>query len=113
VNNQPPFRNPFLCITIVYFLGAVSVISLLGIIALAFIGKEPPSALISVASGSMCSLASFLVSPPRGSVGFDERQQQYSPPPEQTRSVIASPAHAEPKAEEGRYTPQAAREDRQ
>jgi len=68
---MPP-RNPYLCLTIVWFLGGVSIISLVGIIVLGILGKEPSGALISIASGSMGALGSFLVTPPRYSVGYDE-----------------------------------------
>ena len=102
--NQQPYRNPYLCLTIVLFLGTIAIVSLLGIIVLAALNKEPPSALISVASGSMCSLGTFLVSPPRGSVGYDGSQSaQSQPQPQPVQSLIASPAHAEPKAEEGQH----------
>jgi hypothetical protein len=98
--NPQAFRNPYLCLTIVCLLGAIAIISLVGIIVLAAFNKEPPGALISIASGSMCSLGTFLVSPPRGSVGYDEsHQQQISQPV--TQSVIATPAHTRPQTEEG------------
>ncbi len=112
--SQQPYRNPYLCLTIVCFLGGIAIISLLGIIVLAALNKEPPSALISVASGSMCSLGTFLVSPPRGSVGYDDRTQPPPLPPgqpAQSQSLIATPAHAVPQTEDGPTNPPH-REDR-
>ena len=81
---QQPYRNPYLCLTIVWFLGVLAVVSLLGIIVLGVLSKDSPSALIAIAAGSMGNLGSFLVSPPRGTVGFD------GPPQPGTSSIIVS-----------------------
>jgi hypothetical protein len=69
-------RNPYLCLTIVIILGLVSFGGLAGIFALAFAGRPVPESLIAITSGAAGSLGSFLVMPPRGSVGMaDDRSQ--------------------------------------
>lgn len=92
------YRNPYLCLTIVWFLGVISVVSLLGIIALGFVGKETPSSLVSIASGSLCALTAFLVQPPRHSVGYDDPlpavRQPHAPEP-----LVVSPNQPAPMLE--------------
>lgn len=90
---QQPLRNPYLCITIVWLLGVVTMTSLLGIIIINLAGKEPHSSLISLASGGMCGLTAFLVQPPRHSVGYDE---PYAAPGPQPPPIVISPNQAEP-----------------
>lgn len=62
-------RNPYLCLTIVAILGVGGLIGVGGIIGLAACGKPAPEALIAIISGAFGALSSFLVSPPRGSLG--------------------------------------------
>ena len=64
-------RNPYLCLTIVLVLGAGGILGLAGIILIAYAGHDVPQALIAIVSAAFGSLASFLVMPPRGSVGID------------------------------------------
>lgn len=69
-------RNPYLCLTIVVMLGLGGFVGLLGMIFLAYNNKSAPEALIAVCSASWGSLASFLVMPPRGSVGFNHPEDE-------------------------------------
>jgi hypothetical protein len=61
--------NPYLCMVIVGFIGTLGLVALLGLVFLAWNGRTAPETLNSIISGSICSLASFLVVVPRGSVG--------------------------------------------
>jgi hypothetical protein len=62
-------RNPYLCIVIVGILGCGGLLGIAGIIGLAANAKAIPESLIAVVSCAFGALASFLVAPPRGSVG--------------------------------------------
>ena len=74
-------RNPYICITIVLFMGTVSVLGLVGIFVLALFGKQSPESMITIVAGSVGALSSFLVQVPRGSVGFGDPD----PPPPQKK----------------------------
>jgi hypothetical protein len=65
----PPIRNPWLCIIILSALSAVTILGVLGLILLAFYGRPAPESLVATVSTAIGSMASFLVMPPRGSVG--------------------------------------------
>ncbi len=63
-------RNPYLCLVIVCFIGGAGILGMLGIIACSLWGHEVPQAVVAVVSGAFGSLASFLVQPPRSSMGL-------------------------------------------
>lgn len=65
-------RNPYVCLAIIISLAVTLLIGTCGMVWLAVLSKEPPSALVAVVSASIGSLSSFLVSVPRGSVGLPE-----------------------------------------
>lgn len=67
-------RNPYLCIMIVCFLGMGAVGGMVGLIVLAYSGKPPPESLVAAVALCFGSLSSFLVSPPRGSIGINSTQ---------------------------------------
>lgn len=62
-------RNPWLCLTIVGFIGLGGIIGGVGMVLLAVYGKDIPPALAMLTAATFGSLSSFLVQPPRGSVG--------------------------------------------
>src|SRR5262249_13111526 len=64
-------RNPWLCIIIVAFLGLGSLSGSVGMVLLSVYDKKAPEALVAMTSLCWGSLASFLVQPPRGSVGVN------------------------------------------
>jgi hypothetical protein len=53
-------------------LGTAGLVGLCGIILLAYGGRPVPESLIAVVSASLGALSSFLVMPPRGSVGVSD-----------------------------------------
>lgn len=63
-------RSPWLCLSIVLILGLVCLSGVAGMIWLAAIGKVMPESLIAIVAGSAGSLSSFLVMPPKNSVGI-------------------------------------------
>ena len=71
-------RNPWLCVSIVFIIGLMGLTSDIGILWLSMLGKDPPQSLVAIGSGAMGALASFLVSVPRGSVGYDTQQTRSS-----------------------------------
>lgn len=64
-------RNPYLCLTIVVALAVAGLVGLVGMMGLTYAGREVPQAAVAIVSGAFGSLASFLVSVPRGSAGGD------------------------------------------
>jgi hypothetical protein len=66
-------RNPWLCMIIVCTLGLGGLAGIAAIILLSYHDREIPQALVAIVSGTIGALSSFLVSPPRGSVGGGER----------------------------------------
>lgn len=72
-------RNPYLCLVIVTSLGLCCVLGVFGIVFLAHAGKVPPDSLVAIVSGAVGSLSSFLATPPRGSVGVDDKPQETKP----------------------------------
>lgn len=70
-------RSPFLCLGIVITLGLVSLTSIGGLIVCALRGGESQgtmmgmAAMVSLASGAAGALSSFLVMPPRNSLGIE------------------------------------------
>ena len=72
----PPIRNPYLCILLVAMLGLIALGGLAGIIGLAACGKPVPESLIAIASGASGGLGSFLVMPPKGSVGGGDLRRE-------------------------------------
>jgi hypothetical protein len=62
-------RNPYLCLTIVGFIGVFGAIAIAGMVALCVVGRPIDPSIVGVAIGSLGSLSSFLVSVPRGSMG--------------------------------------------
>lgn len=62
-------RNPYLCLTIVYFLGIGALVGVVCITAMNWSGHSAPEALLSTVSFCFGSLSSFLVKPPIGSKG--------------------------------------------
>lgn len=68
-------RNPWLCILIVAFLGLGAVGGTFGLVYLSLNDKDVPGSLVSVMSLCYGSLSSFLVAPPRGSIGIPESKQ--------------------------------------
>lgn len=71
-------RSPWLCVAIVLMLGGGMILCIAGIIALALNGRSVPEALVVTAGTCVGALASFLVQPPRGSIGVS---QERPPPP--------------------------------
>lgn len=62
-------RNPWLCLTIVVSLALISLGGMCGIILLSYVGRPVPESLIAIAATAAGGLGTFLVQPPRGSVG--------------------------------------------
>ncbi len=63
-------RNPYLCIMIVGTFGLVTVIGVVGLMILSFANREPNSAVVGIIGTAIGSLGTFLVTPPRGSLGL-------------------------------------------
>lgn len=80
--NQEPQRNPWLCLGIIGALALISLLSLVGVVLCALSGKETQmaagamTALISIGSGAVGSISSFLVMPPKGSVGIHAEDEK-------------------------------------
>jgi hypothetical protein len=68
-------RNPYLCVLIVTALGLCGIVGMVGVILMGLYGKEPPGSVVAIVSGCIGSLSSFLVMPPRGSVGAGDAQK--------------------------------------
>lgn len=66
-------RNPWLCLAIVVAIAAMGLVATGGTTALAVYGREPPQILGYVIAGAIGALSSFLVSPPRGSIGMPDQ----------------------------------------
>lgn len=69
-------RNPWLCIVIVSIVGLGALTGTIGLVLLALYKVETPQALVATVSLCYGSLASFLVTPPRGSVGIPEERSR-------------------------------------
>jgi hypothetical protein len=69
-------KNPWLCLIIVATLGVTVVLGTAGLVVLSLYHVDAPQALVAVVTGALGSLASFLVQPPRGSIGIPQGQQQ-------------------------------------
>lgn len=67
--------SPYLCLTIVGTLGLVSFLCVVGLIVADWHGHQASPALVSVIGTCVGSLASFLVSVPRGSAGVGDGKQ--------------------------------------
>lgn len=65
-------RSPWLCLTIVGFMGSGALLGTVGLVWLAANHIEAPQALVAAVSICYGSLSSFLVQPPKGSVGMPE-----------------------------------------
>lgn len=63
-------RNPWLCLTIVLSLAITAFAGVTGTVILAFYGKTVPESLIAATAACYGALSTFLVNPPRGSVGL-------------------------------------------
>ncbi len=75
MNDRTP-SNPWLCVVIVLMIGLCSVFCVIGIVACVVLGRAAPPELIALAASGIGSLASILVSVPRGSVGYpDDRKE--------------------------------------
>jgi hypothetical protein len=68
-------RNPWLCITIVLTLGAGALLGTVGLVVLALYHVDAPQALVATVATCYGALSSFLVQPPRGSIGLAEGQK--------------------------------------
>lgn len=86
-------RNPWLCLSIVVVLGVCGLVGTAGMILLPAYGKEIPQALVAIVSGALGALSSFLVSPPRGSVGYTDGQD---PPRRRAGGRAIVPADSPP-----------------
>lgn len=62
-------RNPWLCIAIVGTLGLTILIGVIGMVVLALYGRPTPTELVAVVTTCTGAMSSFLVQPPRGSIG--------------------------------------------
>ena len=62
-------RNPWLCITIVATLGLTLLVGVVGMVVLSAYGKTVPGELTATIGTCVGALSSFLVMPPRGSIG--------------------------------------------
>jgi len=63
-------RNPWLCVTVVLMLGLLAIGGMFGIIFLALRGVPVPESVITITAAAAGGLSTFLVSPPKGSVGL-------------------------------------------
>ena len=77
--SQTDGRNPYLCLTIVVILGTCLIIGMSGIVYLGTHHLEVPPSLTALTAAAFGSLSSFLVSPPRGSVGVNQHVSSASP----------------------------------
>lgn len=66
-------RNPWLCIINLGSLAAGALLMTAGIIAITYAGHEAPAALWTMAGSLWGALSSFLVMPPRNSVGINDQ----------------------------------------
>lgn len=74
-------RNPWLCVSIVAFLGSGLLVGVGGIVACSLTGRDPHTSLSHIAIGCFGALASFLVAVPRGSVGYGADGKSKPPSP--------------------------------
>ena len=63
-------HNPYICLLVVGLIGAIAILGTGGIMVASMYQRDVPQALVAIVSTCLGSLASFLVSLPRGTAGL-------------------------------------------